>query len=227
MVEPASVSHGAPSLSIEARFHTADPDDQRGAPRRTLYLGVSGRFAGGREGTATVHNISATGMLVESDAALGEGETIVVELPEAGERLAHVVWVDGPMHGCRFDEPLSPAALSAAQLRGAVHTPPGEPLPVTENFGARLHRLRTERGMSLADIADKLGVSKPTVWAWEHGKARPVERRLSALAEALGVTPAGLEPAASGPVEAVEQGRRQIAEAYGVNPARVRIMIEL
>ncbi len=131
------------------------------------------------------------------------------------------------MHGCRFDEALGPGALSAAQLRGAVRDSGESALPVTEDFGARLHRLRTERGLSLADIADRLGVSKPTVWAWEHGKARPVERRLSALAEALGVTPGGLEPAASGPVEAVEAGRRQIAEAYGVEPGRVRIMIEL
>lgn len=215
-------------MSIEARFDSDDDQaDKRGAPRRTLRLGVSGRFAGGISGTATVHNISATGMLVESIVPLTEGEAISVDIPEAGERRATVVWVDGPMHGCRFDEPLPSAALSAAQLRGAVRTAQGDALPLSEGFGARLHRLRTERGLSLAEVADRLGVSKPTVWAWEHGKARPVERRLSALAEALGVTPGGLEPAASGPVEAVEQGRRQIAAAYGVEPSRVRIMIEL
>ena len=65
------------------------------------------------------------------------------------------------------------------------------------------------------------------VWAWEHGKSRPVERRLTALAAALGVTPAGLEPAPSGPSEELEQNRRRIAAAYGVEPVRVRIMIEL
>ena len=81
--------------------------------------------------------------------------------------------------------------------------------------------------MSLGDIAARLGVSKPTVWAWEHGKSRPVERRLSALAEALGVTPAGLEPAVTGPPEEIERSRLRIAQAYGVEPMRVRIMIEL
>ncbi|MFN6935396.1 MAG: helix-turn-helix domain-containing protein [Tsuneonella sp.] len=214
-------------MSIDARFDVPDTSDQRGAIRRTLRLGVIGRFAEGQS-TATIHNISATGMLVESDATLVEGETIAVDLPQTGERIASVVWVDAPMYGCRFDEPLSTAALSAAQLRGAVRGgSDSNALPVAEAFGARLHRLRVERGMSLSDVADKLGVSKPTVWAWEHGKARPVERRLTALADALGVTPGGLEPATSGPVEAVELGRRQIAEAYGVEPARVRIMIEL
>ncbi|MCT2558996.1 helix-turn-helix domain-containing protein [Tsuneonella sp. YG55] len=214
-------------MSIEARFDTEDSTDPRGAGRRTLHLGVSGRFASGSKGAVTVHNISATGLLIETAAALAEGETIVVDLPEAGERHARVVWADAPMHGCRFDDPLTPAALSAAQLRGAVRDGDRGDRTVSEDFGVRLRRLRTERGLSLADIADRLGVSKPTVWAWEHGKARPVERRLAALAEALGVTTGGLEPAASGPVEAVEAGRRQIAEAYGVEPARVRIMIEL
>ena len=81
--------------------------------------------------------------------------------------------------------------------------------------------------MSVADIAYRLGVSKAPVGAWEHGKSRPVEKRLSALAEALGVTPGGLEPAPSGPSEELERSRRRIAQAYGVEPARVRIMIEL
>ncbi|MGN3973918.1 helix-turn-helix domain-containing protein [Tsuneonella sp. SYSU-LHT278] len=214
-------------MPIEARFDTDESTDPRSAGRRTLHLGVSGRFASGSESAVTVHNISATGLLIETSAALAEGERIVVDLPEAGERDARVIWTDGLMHGCRFEEPLGAGALSAAQLRGAVRGADRGGLPQGEEFGARLHRLRTERGLSLADIANRLGVSKPTVWAWEHGKARPVERRLSALAEALGVTPGGLEPAASGPVEAVEAGRRQIAEAYGVDPKRVRIMIEL
>lgn len=210
-------------MTIEARFE--EPSDERGASRRTLHLGVSGRF--GAAGSATVHNLSVTGLLIETGTPLAEGESITVDLPEAGERTATVAWSDAPMHGCRFAEPLSTAALSAAQLRSAPLGDGGEGLALGEDFGARLHRLRTERKLSLGDIAERLGVSKPTVWAWEHGKSRPVERRLAGLAEALGVTPGGLEPATAGPPEAVERGRRQIAEAYGVEPSRVRIMIEL
>ena len=107
-------------MSIEARFENREPDDDRGAPRRTLHLGVNGRFGGEGDGRATVHNISATGLLIETEASLAEGESIAIDLPEVGERSARVVWVDAPMHGCRFDEPLGAAALSAAQLRGAV-----------------------------------------------------------------------------------------------------------
>lgn len=210
-------------MTIDARFE--NQADERGATRRTLHLGVNGKF--GTQGAATVHNLSATGLLVETALPLGEGETISVDLPEAGEVTATVIWADPPMLGCRFDRPLSSAALSAAQLRSAVFPANVGEGVSGEAFGARLQRLRRERGLSLGDIATKLGVSKPTVWAWEHGKSRPVERRLSGLAEVLGANPSGLEPAASGPPEAVERGRRQIAEAYGVKPSRVRIMIEL
>ena len=212
-------------MTFEARFDEQPASDPRGAHRRTLRLGVTGHFGHGSPGTVTVHNISATGLLIETAVPLAEGDQFAVELPEAGEQTAQIVWASAPMYGCRFAEPLTTAALSAAQLRGEASAP--SPVETADDFGTRLHRLRREAGLSLGDIAARLGVSKPTVWAWEHGKSRPVEKRLSALADALGVTPAGLEPAMSGPVEELENSRRRIAQAYGVEPVRVRIMIEL
>jgi transcriptional regulator with XRE-family HTH domain len=212
-------------VTFEALFDDDVATDRRGAARRTLRLPVDGRFPAGGESVVTVRDISATGMLIETGVDLVEGDTFAVDLPEVGEQSAQVVWANAPMFGCRLSATLGAAALSAAQLRGDAFA---TPLPESPgDFGARLHRLRVERGMSLADIANRLGVSKPTVWAWEHGKSRPVEKRLSALAEALGVTPAGLEPAVSGPPEELEKSRLRIAQAYGVEPMRVRIMIEL
>jgi len=212
-------------VAFEAQFEDQADAEERGAHRRTLRLAVEGRFADGSANAVTVHNISAGGLLIESAAELAEGDRFAVDLPEAGARDAEVVWVSAPMYGCKLSAPLGSAALSAAQLRGEAIIPTaGER---NEDFGARLHRLRVERGLSLADIATRLGVSKPTVWAWEHGKSRPVERRLTALASALGVTTAGLEPAVTGPAEELESSRRRIAQAYGVEPVCVRIMIEL
>jgi transcriptional regulator with XRE-family HTH domain len=208
-------------VSFKARFEHAD--ERRDDGRRTLQLDATGTFAGGTD-AVTVHNISATGLLIETETSMAQGEAFVVELPEAGAQLAEVVWADAPMFGCRFAEPLGAAALSAAQLRSV---PGGAPATTDDDFGARLHRLRRERGLSLGDIAARLGVSKPTVWAWEHGKSRPVERRLASLADVLGVTPGGLEPAPAGPNAELEQSRRKIAAAYGIEPSRVRIMIEL
>jgi transcriptional regulator with XRE-family HTH domain len=211
-------------VTFAAHFDEQNAGDERGAPRRTLRLSVEGRSDAG-EGAVTVHNISTTGMLIETALPLSEGDSFAVDLPEAEDTTAQVVWASAPMYGCRLDNVLGAAALSAARLRGDAAANPASERG--EDFGARLRRLRVERGMSLADIANRLAVSKPTVWAWEHGKARPVERRLAALADALGVTPGGLEPAPSGPSEELERSRRRIAEAYGVEPMRVRIMIEL
>jgi transcriptional regulator with XRE-family HTH domain len=208
-------------VAIDAVFQQ---DDERGSARRTLRLGVGGRLGDASAIAATVRNISASGLLIDTPAPLAEGDRFTLDLPEAPDAVATVVWSDGSLFGCRFDAPLSSAALSAAELRGEPTDPDAQ---ASEDFGERIHRLRIERGLSLADIAQRLGVSKPTVWAWEHGKARPVDRRLPDLAQALGVTPGGLEPAISGPPEVLERSRRKIAEAYGVDAAKVRIMIEL
>ena len=116
-------------------------------------------------------------------------------------------------------------------------TPPGEKLVRRHaasasdeaDRDARLARLRRTAGLTLAEIATRLGVSKPTVWAWEQGKSRPAESRIDALAEALGVTRADLLP---GPgvgalQELLARSRNQIARTVGVGADKVRIMIEL
>jgi transcriptional regulator with XRE-family HTH domain len=210
-------------VTINARFES---DDRRTGARRTLHLGVDGVFDQGRTGAATVRDLSLTGLLLETSETLVIGDRFALDLPEAGALDVEVVWSGAPLFGCRFDTPLSSAALSAAQLR-AEPSSVDIPSRAEEDFGERIRRLRKERGLSLADIADRLGVSKPTVWAWEHGKSRPVESRLTGLADALGVTPGGLEPGAATPPELIERARRRIADAYGVQVAQVRIMIEL
>jgi transcriptional regulator with XRE-family HTH domain len=211
-------------VTFAARFED-DAADRRENGRRTLRLDVPGTFAGGA-GAATVHNISPTGLLIETTTILAEGDCFAVDLPEAGGQMAEVVWASAPMFGCRFSELVGAGTLSAAQLRGeAAH--PALSTDTPDDLGARLKHLRRERGLSLGDIAARLGVSKPTVWAWEHGKSRPIDRRLSALADVLGVTPEGLDRAPSGANDQLERSRRQIADAYGVELSRVRIMIEL
>jgi transcriptional regulator with XRE-family HTH domain len=73
-------------------------------------------------------------------------------------------------------------------------------------------------------------VSKPTVWAWEKGKARPLPERLDAIAAALGVAPDYLTPAPESgrEIDAIMADCRQrIADACGTVPEAVRIMIEL
>ena len=71
-------------MKFAAQFEDKAEAEQRGEPRRTLRLAVEGRLPQGGEAAVTVHNISATGMLIETESPLAEGESFAVDLPEAG-----------------------------------------------------------------------------------------------------------------------------------------------
>lgn len=215
--------------------------DKPRAARRTLRLDTSGSLPSGKVAAVLVHNVSATGMLIETHTALAIGERMTVDWPLAGELGATVVWNSAEMFGCQFDTPLSPAALAAAELRGAPATDPtidpatdptagtARPLIATEPFGARMKRLRKAKGMTLLDIANRLGVSKPTVWAWEQDKARPTDDHFSALAGVLDVAPEELRVGRDGDAadDMLAAIRARIAAAYGIRIDMVRIMIDL
>ena len=215
--------------------NTTQSLDERGGARRTLMLETSGSVASGEESNVIIHNVSATGMLLETTLDLAEGEMLEVELPQAGGVQARIVWASGILFGCAFQDVLSDAALSAIELKASTPLGPELGRPATrrqatgELFGQRLEKLRKEQGLTLAQVADRLSVSKPTVWAWEKGKARPVAERIPALAEVLGVDQNDLgsfnEPPGIG--DLIQSSRQRIAEAYGTQADRVRIMIEI
>lgn len=56
------------------------------------------------------------------------------------------------------------------------------------SFAQRLRNLRTAKGMSLQDVADRMGVSRQTVHEWETGKSQPRMVRVEQLAQAMGVS---------------------------------------
>src|SRR3546814_2165806 len=73
----------------------------------------------------------------------------------------------GRLAGCQFEMPLSPATLSAAQLRSVVvegePDAQNRPAASAESFGARLQRLRTAKGLTQGQLAVRLGVSEPSI----------------------------------------------------------------
>lgn len=202
-------------------------------PRRRITLQGSGTLPSGLPTLVTIHDISETGMLIECRHSLAIGETLTIDLPGAETTSAKVVWMSGHLHGCQFLEPISRAVLSAAQLRSAVgqevDTSPHKDASSGEPFGVRLQRLRKEAGLTLDQVAAELGVSKPTVWAWEQGRARPLQERMDLLAQVLGTSSSALQTGrVNDPLgEVLEKSRRQIADAYGTPVNNVRIMIEL
>ena len=87
--------------------------ERRVALRRTLKLPVS--ETGSRQGI--VHDLSLTGLLLETGDNLQVGERIEFDLPERGATAAIVVWNSGRYFGCQFDGRITQGAVSAAVLR--------------------------------------------------------------------------------------------------------------
>jgi len=216
---------------LEQGSLTQASGDKRKAERRALFLETSGSLPGGLEANVIIHNISTSGLLMETEKALEVQERLVLDLPEVGAVRAVIVWQSGILFGCAFEQALDQGDLASVQLRS---DPAAIPLGPTleappEPLGIRLNRLRRERGLTLAQVASVLGVSKPTVWAWEKGKARPLPDRMDAIAQVLGVEPSELEERMGDDQHAslVQDCRLRIATAYGTHPNKVRIMIEV
>ena len=64
---------------------------------------------------------------------------------------------------------------------------------MSKDMAQRIKDLRTEKGLTLEQVADVVGVGKSTVRKWETGMIANMRRdKIAALAKALGTTPAYL-----------------------------------
>ena len=118
-------------MAITARLEQAKGLDRRTSARRKISfvtsLGTSRRYL-------TIHDLSSTGMLIETSAKLPLFEPVQIDLPEAGSQQAIVVWTSGQFYGCEFQERLSKAAISATLLRSKPRKaekllPEAQPVP--------------------------------------------------------------------------------------------------
>jgi transcriptional regulator with XRE-family HTH domain len=60
---------------------------------------------------------------------------------------------------------------------------------IARRWGVAIKAQRLRRGMSVAELADALGVSRPTIYDWENGRAAPSPERHVQIANVLGVHP--------------------------------------
>lgn len=64
---------------------------------------------------------------------------------------------------------------------------------MSEGMAQRIKELRKEKGLTLEQVADIVGVGKSTVRKWETGMIANMKRdKIASLAKALGTTPAYL-----------------------------------
>ena len=140
-------------MSLHAELDRGQPTgDRRNAHRRTLRLLAQGSSATMPHIQVIIRDLSLTGLLVETAADFALDECLQIELPEAGEVEARIVWSSGRFFGCKFGRPISTAALSAALLLSSTRRA-DEPDPVVREAALlELHNL----GQRIREMTEKL-----------------------------------------------------------------------
>jgi len=103
-----------------ARLEPIESRNRRSAPRRELSLGMVLPETGDE---VVIHDLSATGMLIETGADLATFEQLQLDLLEVGKTVATVMWSSGRYFGCEFHKPIPKAAISAALLQSPFEQP--------------------------------------------------------------------------------------------------------
>ena len=206
--------------------------ERRSGERRRVRLLARAR-GGDRTYTLEIMDISQRGMLLRG----------------ADNIIATVAWAAGENLGCYLERALTPAELAHAALRARPSNLVNDPIgqEILQAFGARIRQLRRASDMTMLELGKIVGVSKPTVWKWESGRARPREGALDALAQALNTTaalllygadePSGLMPSPGAQAEdapdigeslpeCIGRCRSRIARRAGVDPSKVVITID-
>ena len=88
-----------------------------------------------------------------------------------------------------------------------------------EQIGARIRTLRIDRGLTLAEVADKTNFSRSYLSKLEHSKTAPPVATLSAIADALGVHIADIfaEAEPETKITLVRKGERQPSYRLGAD----------
>jgi hypothetical protein len=142
-------------MPIYGQFLPLAPNgDQRQDVRRKLSLLARGVKHDGTGIAVQIHNISGTGLLFESDIQLEACDRIEIELPHAGDITAVVIWASGRLFGCQFEGPVSPATLSAVELKSAV-------VPALEPTGTVARAPDAEEASAEPALDESLGDAAP------------------------------------------------------------------
>lgn len=155
--------------------HLEPTSTPRGSQRRKLRLQAVGRGAPDAQTRVVIHNMSLTGLLLESSEPLPP--VLDVEVPGTNPIEAAVVWNSGFFFGCRFRRPISQAVLSAALLRAepaeemrATSTEESHPASFAsqlKEMGARLDRMKGIIERAIETLAAEL---EPATTAAAHAQ---------------------------------------------------------
>lgn len=195
-----------------ALTRTSDSVDRRHDPRFELALSADVEWGSHTE-AARIENLSQEGFLLHAETELPVGEVLTINVPGSPSRRATVQWREGELHGCRFELPLPPSAVSAARLR----SPPAEARDgrsggQDQSVTGLIEEILASPGMTRIELARLLGISRPALWAWEKGQSAPRSRNLDRLRE-IGLSVKGPVAASGEKDEVVQDGVRQAFDA--------------
>jgi len=187
---------------------------------------------------ASIIHYSRKGFLLESHDADGLtiGMAVDVMFSDINRQSARVSWAGPGIVGCLFTasepDPLWEQGTVAIPASGdAISGPVPDRRSHDKSLGARLRRLRRQRGFRQEAVATALGVSTASVSHWEADRTIPKPARLAEIASLLGVPVDELavvspqaEVLANIPVDVL---RSQLALTLGVEEAHLRIMVEV
>jgi len=192
----------------------------------------------GNDGTrsdirGSANNLSRSGLLLEGDFPFSVGSKLLIALTDRKRIAATIAWANYPHFGCNFDDAISATvikAVLAGSMAGPDLAPRSQPAGhVTVSLGANLRRLRLARAINQRTLAQKIGVSGPTISMWESDLRSPVLKRLNEIFEILGVSTDELVVGAESAelADLLARSREQIARFLDTSPDKLRIMIEI
>lgn len=120
--------------------------ERRVRNRHLLRLDVA--ISVGEQGTdASVHDLSTTGLRIETDEKLDVGELLVIELIERNVVEAEVIWSSDRSYGCRFTAPVSQGVIGAIVLQAPIDLPASVP-------STSIHEVELDSGLDIFRLAN-------------------------------------------------------------------------
>jgi len=105
--------------SLRANISACELPERRRSVRWHVELIVSAGSAHDLS-KVVVRNLSETGLLLQTNAALEVGETILIDMPGTQTTEARVMWHRESCFGCEFSAPLPSSVISAALLQAPL-----------------------------------------------------------------------------------------------------------
>jgi hypothetical protein len=111
------------TMTISAILLHEQGDEGRSCERFRVRFGAVRLDAAADAPDLIVHDVSASGFLLQTDAVLPCGTQIIVELPGAIFRQACILWSSNDFYGAQFSKMLEPAELEQILMANPVVWP--------------------------------------------------------------------------------------------------------